>query len=314
MKDLAQDLAEDELGPAKDGGVKVLIVKVLMLSIAICQLRPHAQHTRSNASRRCLSCPSSSASGGTHATLTLRWHVKDEHVKDGHMKDAAQDVAVAQDVAEDVLGAAEDGSEKVFIVARITFHRPQLFTWATREGRCGGRCGRRCGGRAAEFGAGSGLRGPGGARPPRLATTAAAAAVFVQLTLSSRLAEMRAQLGSSVAFGSGCEQALLGVPRRILRRSLRRQVAKEGPGLSGGEVPPVAPGRELRVEIRREEPVDPLRRLHGFIQLLHGQGLGHLAGPQVFNAPPQWGIGSRQQKQRLRAPRRRSRPPSRGGC
>jgi len=31
--------------------------------------------------------------------------------------------------------------------------------------------------------AGLGLRGPGGARPPRLATTAAAAAVFVQLTL-----------------------------------------------------------------------------------------------------------------------------------
>ena len=35
----------------------------------------------------------------------------------------------------------------------------------------------------------------------------------------------------------------------------------------------------------------------------------------IFYAPPlSGGIGSRQQKQRLRAPRRRSRPPSRGGC
>jgi len=34
-----------------------------------------------------------------------------------------------------------------------------------------------------------------------------------------------------------------------------------------------------------------------------------------FSAPPlSGGIGSRQQKQRLRAPRRRGRPPSRGGC
>jgi len=53
-------------------------------------------------------------------------------------------------------------------------------------------------------GAGLGLKGPGGARPPRHATTAAAA-VSVQL---------RAQLGSSVAFGSGCGQALPGVPRK----------------------------------------------------------------------------------------------------
>ena len=59
------------------------------------------------------------------------------------------------------------------------------FPWATREGRArkgrgAGRCEVRCGGRAAGFGAG--LRGPGGARLPRLATTAAAA-VFMQLTL-----------------------------------------------------------------------------------------------------------------------------------
>ena len=39
MKDAAQDVAEDELGAAKDGGVKVLIVKALILPIAICQRR-----------------------------------------------------------------------------------------------------------------------------------------------------------------------------------------------------------------------------------------------------------------------------------
>ena len=37
------------------------------------------------------------------------------------MKDAAQDVV--QDVAEDMLGAAEDGGVKVFIMARAIFQR-----------------------------------------------------------------------------------------------------------------------------------------------------------------------------------------------
>ena len=44
--------------------------------------------------------------------------MKDEHVRDEPVKDAAQDVA------EDVSGTAEDGSVKVFIVARAIFHRP----------------------------------------------------------------------------------------------------------------------------------------------------------------------------------------------
>ena len=41
------------------------------------------------------------------------------HVKNGHVKDATQAVAqdAAQDVAEGVLGAAENGSMKVLIVA-----------------------------------------------------------------------------------------------------------------------------------------------------------------------------------------------------
>ena len=51
--------------------------------------------------------------------------MKDEHAKDKHVKDAAQDVAetVMQDVAEDVLGAAEDGSVKMFVEARVIFQR-----------------------------------------------------------------------------------------------------------------------------------------------------------------------------------------------
>ena len=137
-------------------------------------------------------------------------------MRDKPVKDAAQDVAedVTQDLAEDVLGAAEDRSVKVLIVASVTFHLPPRFPWATRErrarqGRGAGRCGGRRGGRATGHGAGIGLRGPGGARPPRLAT--ATAAVFV---LCAAHPEIGAQLGSSAAFGSGYGQALPGVPRK----------------------------------------------------------------------------------------------------
>ena len=47
-------------------------------------------------------------------------------MRDEPAKDAAQDLTqdVTQDVAEDVSGAAEDGSVKVFIVARVIFYRP----------------------------------------------------------------------------------------------------------------------------------------------------------------------------------------------
>ena len=76
-------------------------------------------------------------------------------MRDEPVKDAAQDVTqdVTQDVAEDVPGAAEHGSAKVFIVARVILHRPPRFPWATREGqahqgRGAGRCGGRFGGRA----------------------------------------------------------------------------------------------------------------------------------------------------------------------
>jgi len=111
------------------------------------------------------------------------------------VKDAAQDVTgdvtqdvkedVTQDVTEDVLGAAEDGSVKVLIVARTTFQRrnphpvlacrPPRFPWETREGRAQrGRGSGRGVGRTIGRGAGLGLWGPGGARPPRHANTAAA--------------------------------------------------------------------------------------------------------------------------------------------
>jgi len=67
-----------------------------------------------------------------------------------------------------------------------------------REERSEGRCGVRDIGRGTGRGAGLGLRTPGGTRPPRHVTTAAAA-VFVP----AARAEMAVQLGSSVvAFGS----------------------------------------------------------------------------------------------------------------
>jgi len=57
-----------------------------------------------------------------------------------------------------------------------------------------------------------GLRGPGAARLPRLATRHHRRG----RRLCASRAEMGAQLGSSVAFGSGCGQALPGVPRKAL--------------------------------------------------------------------------------------------------
>ena len=112
-------------------------------------------------------------------------------------------------------GAAEDGGVKVFIVARVIFHRPPRFPWATREGRArqgrgAGRCGGRCGGRALGRGTGIGLRGPGAARLPRLATRHHRC----RRRLCAAHAEIGARLGSSAEFGSGCGQALPGVPRK----------------------------------------------------------------------------------------------------
>jgi len=134
-------------------------------------------------------------------------------VRDEPVKNAAQDVTkdMTQDVAEDMSGAAEDGSVEVFIAARAIFHRPPRFPWATREGRARqgrgeGRFRGRCGGRALGRGAGIGLRGPGPAHLPRLATR--------RRRLCAARAEIGAQLGSSAAFGSGCGQALAGVPRK----------------------------------------------------------------------------------------------------
>ena len=50
------------------------------------------------------------------------------------------------------------------------------------------------------------------AQDPALGARAASA--LLPSLRSSRLAEMGVQLGSSVAFGSGCGQALPGVPRK----------------------------------------------------------------------------------------------------
>ena len=138
----------------------------------------------------------------------------------------AQDMA--QDVAEGASGAAEDGGVNVLILPIAIFqrrnpqptegyrspHRP----WATRKGRaCEGRAreGRSagcCGGRGGESaigrGAGPGLRGPGRRAPssPRHHHR--------RRRLCAARAEIGAQLGSSVAFGSGCGQALPGMSRK----------------------------------------------------------------------------------------------------
>jgi len=72
-------------------------------------------------------------------------------------------------VAEGKLGAAKDGGVKVFIVKAFNL---SIIICQRRKGRARKRRGAR-----------PGLRGPGGARPPRHATTAAAAVVFVQLAL-----------------------------------------------------------------------------------------------------------------------------------
>ena len=88
-QDVAQKVAEDVFSATEDGSVKVLI-----LLIVIFQRRnPRLSHA----------C--------RPPTLALGLHVKDKHVKD-----AAQGAAgnVTQDLAEGVLGAAEDGSMKVF--------------------------------------------------------------------------------------------------------------------------------------------------------------------------------------------------------
>jgi len=92
---------------------------------------------------------------------------------------------------------------------------PPRCPWATREGRArkrrgAGRGGGCNAGRTTGRGAELVHRGPGGARPTCHATTAAAAAVFAQLALRWG---MGAQLGSSVAFGSGCGKALPGGAR-----------------------------------------------------------------------------------------------------
>ena len=60
-------------------------------------------------------------------------------MKDEHVKDAAQDVAEeeTQDVAEDVLGAAEDGSVKVLVVSIAIFQqRNPRQTHACRPHAC----------------------------------------------------------------------------------------------------------------------------------------------------------------------------------
>jgi len=128
------------------------------------------------------------------------------------VKDSVQDLAedVTQDVTEDAMGAAEDGSVKVLIAARAIFQRrnprpthafrPQRRPWATREGRAR-ECHRTW---RKTWPSGPGRREPSSPRHHRR-----------RRRLCAARAEMGAQLGSSVAFGSGCGQALPGMPRKV---------------------------------------------------------------------------------------------------
>jgi len=110
QEDMGQDVAEDVPGAAENGSTKVLVV-----ARAIFQRRD----PRLAYARRPPCCP---------------WR---------HVNDLAQ--AVVQDVAEDVTGAAENGSAKVLVVARAIFQRRDLRVayarrhpccpWVTREGR-----------------------------------------------------------------------------------------------------------------------------------------------------------------------------------
>ena len=76
MKDVAQNVTEDELGAAKDGSVKVLIVKAFNFPIFICKLITHvkqeprrccssAESGAAHPSRRVLRCPSPVLAAGT---------------------------------------------------------------------------------------------------------------------------------------------------------------------------------------------------------------------------------------------------------
>jgi len=93
---------------------------------------------------------------------------------------------------------------------------------------------------------------------------------------SSRLADMGAQLGSSVAVGSGCGKALPGVPRKAPRsllhprkRRTRALVLTGGPGAAPGGVASKNRQRHMRVQRNKEavsyspRPLWPLNRQLG---------------------------------------------------
>ena len=161
-----------------------------------------------------------SSSGGTHAQHTRAAIHATEHAQDetqGVAQDVAQDVTqdVAQGVAEDVLGAAENVSAKVLIVPVVIFqrrkprpthaHRPRRCPLVTREGHAReGRGAGRGGGHTTE----------NVTQDSAFEARAARAILATPSPPPPRLAKMEAQLGSSVAFGSGCGQALPGMPRK----------------------------------------------------------------------------------------------------
>ena len=128
-----------------------------------CSLRASAR--RSTRSSQCRALMSNISRGQNVLIVASVAHRVAEDLL-GAAKDGSVNVlivaSVAHRVAEDVLGAAKDGSARVLIVAQdLTFHRGKR-----RSSRGGGRVGRREGReREGVHGAGHGLLGPGRRAP-----------------------------------------------------------------------------------------------------------------------------------------------------
>ena len=160
-----------------------------------------------------------------------------------------------------------------------------------------GRCGGRCGGRATGRGAGLVFRGPGGARPPRHATTAAAAAVFVQLALrwgaTGQLSGIRLGLWASASGGAAQSASMFMGPATSVSTTPAGESAAllaswEGPSswrASWGALKHLFTRRNASFSIDRI-----VLRCRGslaqevFGRVSEGSALGCL-----FSPPPQWG-------------------------
>jgi len=149
-------------------------------------------------------------------TPALRWQVEE---------------GAAQDVAGGMLGTAEDASVKVFVVARVSFQRRNqrpthtchphaAFRRHVKDEHLKGVTQDMANVVAEDIPQGISQDLAFGARATCTLLATPPPPPPLSLLRSSRLAEMGAQLGSSVAFGSRCGQALPGVSRKGSVRDL----------------------------------------------------------------------------------------------